>query len=201
MKGIDEMKRKFLEDLGIEKEVIDKIMAENGKDIENAKADNESIKAELAQAQNTLAERDNQLKELKAAAGDNEALSAKIAELEAANKEAAAKHREELNALKINAAVDMALTKSGAKTAKAVKALLDMNSIKLDKDGNVTGIEEQVKSLSEGEDTKYLFESPAPNHRGFVPGYGSDGDTEPDIEKMTYTELAAYMEANPEAKI
>ncbi len=194
------MKRKFLEDLGIEKEVIDKIMAENGKDIENAKADSESIKAELAQAQNTLAERDNQLKELKTAAGDNEALRAKIAELEAVNKEAAAKHKEEIKNLKINAAVDIALTKSGAKTVKAVRALLDMESIKLDKDGNVTGIDEQIKSLTEGEDTKYLFTKEI-NHNGFVPGYGSDKDTEPDFDKMTYTELAAYMAANPGVKI
>ena len=32
------MERKFLESLGIEKEAIDKIMAENGKDIEAQKA-------------------------------------------------------------------------------------------------------------------------------------------------------------------
>ena len=33
------MKRKFLEDLGLEKEAIDKIMAENGNDVNAAKAD------------------------------------------------------------------------------------------------------------------------------------------------------------------
>ena len=32
------MKREFLEGLGLEKEAIDKIMAENGKDIEAGKA-------------------------------------------------------------------------------------------------------------------------------------------------------------------
>jgi len=30
------MQRKFLEDLGLEKEVIDKIMTENGNDVNNA---------------------------------------------------------------------------------------------------------------------------------------------------------------------
>ena len=42
------MKRDFLEGLGLESEVIDKIMKENGKDIENAKAkfaDYDNIKA------------------------------------------------------------------------------------------------------------------------------------------------------------
>ena len=33
------MKRKFLEDLGLEKDAIDKIMAENGSDVNAAKAD------------------------------------------------------------------------------------------------------------------------------------------------------------------
>ena len=33
------MKRKFLEDLGLQKEAIDSIMAENGKDLEAVKAE------------------------------------------------------------------------------------------------------------------------------------------------------------------
>ena len=51
------MKRDFLEGLGLESEVIDKIMKENGKDIENAKAkfaDYDNIKAELQSANETL---------------------------------------------------------------------------------------------------------------------------------------------------
>ena len=41
------MERKFLEDLGLEKDTIDKIMAENGKDIEAEKA---KIKVETEKA-------------------------------------------------------------------------------------------------------------------------------------------------------
>ena len=81
------MKRSFLEDLGLEKEVVDKIMAENGKDIENAKADYDELKAELKTAIATIADRDNQLKELKDSVKDNEDLNAKIAELEQQNKD------------------------------------------------------------------------------------------------------------------
>ena len=40
------MKRKFLEDLGLEKEAIDKIMAENGNDVNAAKAEYDSMKQE-----------------------------------------------------------------------------------------------------------------------------------------------------------
>ncbi len=51
------MKRDFLESLGIDAEAIDKIMAENGKDIEGVKAkfaDHEEIKKQLEAANATL---------------------------------------------------------------------------------------------------------------------------------------------------
>ena len=51
------MKRDFLESLGLESEVIDKIMKENGKDIEGAKAkfaDYDDIKKQLETANATL---------------------------------------------------------------------------------------------------------------------------------------------------
>lgn len=194
------MKRKFLEDLGIEKESVDKIMAENGKDIESAKSDYESIKEELDKANSTIAERDNQLKELKDSAKDNEELIQKIANLEQKNKADAAKHKAELDEFKINAAVETTLSNFKAKTPKAVKAMLDMEKIKLDKDGKVTGIDEQVKAIAEAEDTKYLFDSVMPKLKGTQPGYGSDED-DPKTEEMTYSEMCAYLEANPDAQI
>ena len=40
------MKRKFLEDLGLEKEVIDKILDEAGTDLEKTKGDYETLKKE-----------------------------------------------------------------------------------------------------------------------------------------------------------
>lgn len=48
------MQRKFLEDLGLEKEAIDKIMTENGSDIEKVKAERDTYKAQLDTAQQTL---------------------------------------------------------------------------------------------------------------------------------------------------
>lgn len=194
------MKRKFLEDLGIEKEAIDKIMAENGKDIESAKADYDAIKAERDAANTTIAERDKQLKELRDSTKDNEELTQKIADLEQKNKDDAAKHKAELDEFKINAAIEKALGSYKAKTPKAVKAMLDMEKIKLDKDGNVTGIDEQVKAIAEAEDTKYLFDSVVPKLKGAQPGYGADED-DPKTEEMTYSEMCAYLEANPDAQI
>ena len=52
------MKRKFLEDLGLEKDAIDKIMAENGSDVNAAKADYEATKQQLESANAQIQERD-----------------------------------------------------------------------------------------------------------------------------------------------
>ena len=194
------MKRNFLEDLGLEKEVVDKIMAENGKDIENAKANYDELKAELKTANATIADRDNQLKELKDSVKDNEDLTAKIAELEKQNKDEAKNHKAEIESLKINNAIDKALATFKAKTPKAVKAMLDMENIKFDEDGNITGIDEQVKAIAEAEDTKYLFDSATPSFKGTVPGYSAD-DVDPKTDKMTYSQMCAYLEDNPGATI
>lgn len=48
------MERKFLESLGIEKEAIDKIMAENGKDIEAQKALTAAETQKVTAANNTI---------------------------------------------------------------------------------------------------------------------------------------------------
>lgn len=63
------MKREFLEGLGISKEAIDKIMAENGNDIENARASEKAkyetertqAQAQVTDLQNQLAQRDTDL--------------------------------------------------------------------------------------------------------------------------------------------
>lgn len=163
------------------------------------KADLDSANSENAVLKDVIKDRDNQLTAIKKSVGDNEELKKQIETLQNENKAAAQKHDAEMRQLKIDNAVETALITSRAKTSKAVRALLDMDKIDLDKDGNVTGINEQLKALVEGEDTKYLFESATPALKGTQLGYGVD-DT-PDTSKMNYTELCAYMEANPDAKI
>lgn len=161
-------------------------------DLDSANRDNAALK-------DIIKDRDNQLTAIKKSTGDNEELKKQIETLQNENKAAAKKHDAEMRSLKIDNAVETALITSRAKTTKAVRALLDMDKIDLDKEGNVTGINEQLKALVDGEDTKYLFESSGPTLKGTQLGQGAD-DT-PDTSKMNYTELCAYMEANPNANI
>ncbi len=204
------MTRKQLEDLGLSKEQIDSIMKINGDDIENAKsasaAEIKNIQAEVTGLKAQVTDRDKQLETLKSAAGDNETLTKQIADLQAENTKVKETHESEMNRLKIDFAVEKALTGAKAKNIKAVKALLDLTDAKLDKDGVVKGLAEQIEKLTTGEDTKFLFEAPKQkqqtNFKGVQPGTSSDGTkpgTEVDMSKMSYDELAAYIEANPDA--
>lgn len=59
------MKREFLKDLGIDDEAINKIMAENGKDINAAKGDAEKVAAELEQAKTELKAANDTLEKVK----------------------------------------------------------------------------------------------------------------------------------------
>lgn len=208
------MTRKQLEDLGLTKEQADSVMKINGDDIENAKGtaatEIKNLQTEVEGLKTQVGDRDKQLETLKASAGDNADLKKQIEDLQTENATAKATHESELNQLKIDFAVEKALTGAKAKNIKAVKALLELDDAKLDKDGNVKGLAEQIEKLTSGDDTKFLFEAQKQtkqqqNFKGFQPG--ASGEQKPgegekvDFSKMSYDELTAYMEANPDAQI
>lgn len=83
------MKRDFLKELGIEETAIDRIMAENGKDIESAKGDLESIKQQMTAKEtevegykSQLAKRDEDINTLKANVKDGAAFKTQLEELQ-----------------------------------------------------------------------------------------------------------------------
>lgn len=204
------MTRKQLEDLGLSKEQVDSIMKINGDDIENAKsasaAEIKNLETEVSGLKTQVSDRDKQLETLKASAGDNEALTKQIADLQAENTKAKETHESEMTQLKVDFAVEKALTGANAKNIKAVKALLDLTDAKLDKDGNVKGLSEQIEKLTTGEDTKFLFDAPQQKQqtfKGFQPGASAQQKpgTEVDTSKMNYDELCAYLAENPDAKL
>lgn len=109
-----------------------------------------------------IAERDKQLKDLQAKAGDNEDLKQQIQSLQDANKAAEKKYKAELHQIALDNAIDKELTASRARNNKAVRALLDMDGVDLDEDGKLIGISKQLKKLAEDEGTKFLFETGDP---------------------------------------
>lgn len=167
------MVRKFLEDLGLEKDVIDKILDENSKDIGKAKGNYDDIKAELDKLKGEIANRDKQLEDLKKL--NPEGLKAEIDKLQADNVKAKAEYEAQVKQIKIENAVERALTAAGAKNMKAVKALLDLTSADLDGE-NVKGLDAQIKALTESDDSKFLFNisDKGPGFKGAKPGERGD---------------------------
>jgi len=102
-----------------------------------------------------LQERDKQLEDLKKQAKDSEELQNQIKQLQKQNEETQQEYEQRLNEQKFDFAVEQALLKHEAKNVKAVKALLNSEKISLDDNGNLIGLEEQVKELKENE--PYLF--------------------------------------------
>lgn len=151
----------------------------------------------------TVTERDKQLDGLKTISGDNEDLQKQITELQRINTEQKKAHDAEMKQLRFDNAVDSALTAAGAKNSKALKALLDLEKISLDDNGKLLGFNEQIKGLQKSD--SYLFVEKDNNQQqmtGFQPG--NSGEVKPNTLKpseMTYSQLAAYMEANPGVKI
>ena len=150
----------------------------------------------------TVAERDTQLETLKKSSGDNAALQQQIADLQKANEDQKKAHEAEISQLRLDNAVDAAILAAGGKNVKAVRALLDADKLRLEKDGTVTGLSDQIKAIQKSD--AYMFaEKQQQQFRGFQPG--ASGDVKPDgnvdVSKMTYSEMVAYLEANPGAKI
>ena len=141
-----------------------------------------------------LTERDNQLKELKKV--DADALKDKIKELEEANKAAKAQAVEQLNQLKIDSAIKIAI---GDKThdADMVASLFDKSKLILGEDGKITGLDEQLNQLKA--DKAFLFkqvEKPKP----YDPVAGTDPAVNNPFAKDTWnmTEQGKMLRENPE---
>ncbi|MBQ6712500.1 MAG: phage scaffolding protein, partial [Selenomonadales bacterium] len=133
------------------------------------------------------------LEELKKKSGDADALKAEIEKLQSENKTAADKFAADLKALKINNAVERALSSAGAKNLKAVKALLDLNEAEMDGE-DVKGLADQIKRLKTNEDTKFLFGETAPGFTGVKGGDNGKKSaaaiTKEAFAKMGYKERA-----------
>lgn len=196
------MKREFLKDMKLTDEQIDAIMAENGKDVNGLKEQVNSLTTEKDGLQSQLTERDTQLKDLKGKVKDSDELTTEIDKLQKANKEAKEKYEADLTAQQKSFLVDKALTNAGARNAKAVSSLLDLDSVEV-KDGQLTGLDDQLKALRESDG--YLFkEDPQPSEpqpQGGVQITGGQPKPESapkiDMAHASYQEIKAFKEAHP----
>lgn len=147
------MKREFLQNLKVgeetlSKEVIDSIMAENGRDITKAKED--AVKP-YSDYEDIKKERD----ELKAQQGDSTVDGKTAAQWKESYDTAVADHQKELEGIKFQGVLDSAIATFKGKNAKAITALLDVEALR--------GSEDQQKAINAAlenlkKESGYLFE-------------------------------------------
>lgn len=152
----------------------------------------------------TVSDRDKQLDDLKKSSGDSAELKKQIETLQKQNADEKAAHEKETAQLKLDNAVENALTAAGVKNNRALRALLDSEKIRLDDSGKLSGLEEQLKDIKKSD--PYMFdekEQEPMSFRGFQPGASSDlkPNGKADVSQMTYSEITAYLAQNPNAKI
>lgn len=184
------MDRKFLENMGIEKDDIDKIL---DKYHESNKASQEQIKtleAEKKTLENQISERDKDLEELKKV--DVNELNNKISELETKNRELKETSDKELLEAKKSFAIDSALKDAKARNIKSIRGLLDMDKITY-KEGKLEGLDEQINSYKKSD--SYLFDIQDPTKTVDLGGEHKPTNT-PDLSKMSFDEYKEYRKNN-----
>jgi len=149
------MKRDFLQNLKVgdqplTKEIIDAIMAENGRDIEEAKkpfADYETIKGQLTTAQETIKGFENQ---------DIEGVRKSAKEWEDKYNQAIADHKRQMDDLAFDGVLTEAIQAANGRNVKAIRALLDVDALKASK--NQAGdIKAALEGLQKAQDSGFLF--------------------------------------------
>lgn len=155
--------------LGVKDEVATKIAAAQKKELEGyvEKGRYDLLETQNQNLNDQVKEHTKQLELLKSKAGDSEAMKKQIADLQAANKKAKQEYANNIKTMHINHAIDTALAGAKAKNVKAVRALLDVDSLEYDEEkGKVLGLTKQINKLMESDDTKFLFELPADPEKG-----------------------------------
>ena len=164
------MKREFLENLKVgdqplSKEAIDAIMAENGRDIENAKkpyADYDSMKEQLQAAKDGLKAFENV---------DVKDLQGQISKLQTDLQAKETEYKGKLADMAFDGVLKDAITAAKGRNAKAITALLDVDALKASKN-QAEDIKTQLESLKK--ESGYLFESETKPPR-FAGGTGTQG--------------------------
>lgn len=151
------MKKAELIALGISEETADQILALHGKGIEKFKEAVTTAESQRDEYKGLLDAANTEIGTYKTM--DIEGIKKAATDWEATAKQAQADADAKVAALKFDHALDGALAGMKAKNPKAVKALLDMETLKKaydEKTGTILGFDEHIKPVKT--ENEYLFE-------------------------------------------
>lgn len=132
MKGSGTMKREQLKELGLDAEVIDKVISIHGESMSGQKTHYESL---LGEKDKAIQEANDKIASFEGI--DAEALKTEIADWKTKAEEAITKNAEIETKFKVDSALDAKLYEEKAKNITAVKALLPMDKITVSEEGNL----------------------------------------------------------------
>jgi len=169
------MKREDLTKLGLEdKDVIDSIMALNGKDIEKHKTDAASAQADKTAIEAQLAEANKQIDAFKGM--DVEGVKKAADEWKTKAEQAAKDAADQVAKVKFDSKLESALSAAKVKDTLSVMPHLKMDALKLNEDGSILGLKEQLETLKTSKD--FLFESETPTQTVVTNGKQVSGMTD-----------------------
>ena len=119
------------------------------------------VNEELKTAKATISDRDTQLETLKKSGADATALQEQITQLQTENAAKDKAHAEEIQKIKMDNAVDKALTDAKAINPATVKPLLAafLEKAVLDDDGTIRELADEIGKLAKTEGTSFLFKA------------------------------------------
>ena len=190
------MKKEDLVSLGLTEEQQAEVFKLNGLAIEQYKTENSNLIAKiegLETNEKTLSEQletaNNKIQEFTKL--DIEAIKNEAQDYKAKFEQSEAEREQTIKDMNLNHSLETGLIKAGAKNTKAVKALLDIENLKVSQNLN-TDIEEAINALKESD--AYLFNSN--NDELFITG--EQQLQSKDMKDMTYDEM---LEANKKGLI
>ena len=71
------------------------------------------------------------------------------------------KYSHDLESARLESAIKLAIAKSGTRSEKALMGMLDRDAIKIDKDGKITGLDEQIEAIKK--EDGFLFKAAEPS--------------------------------------
>lgn len=151
------MKTEFLKELGLEQDVINKIMAENGKDIAAEQAKTAKAEGERDNFKDQLATATTSLEKFKDV--DPTAMQSEIDKLNQQLKDKDAEYAAKEADRAFSETLKEAIKTAGGRNEKSVMALLDIDSLKASKDQS-TDIKKALDEVKKSD--AYLFGTDEP---------------------------------------
>lgn len=173
------MNKEQLIAMGLSAEQADKVVAQQSEEMKGfvprSRLDEEAGKVTALQTQ--LTDRDKDIKALQSKADKGSDLEKQLSELQTKYTDAEKTYKEQMEGIKLDAALDAALTSAKARDLKSVKAHIDRTKLKLKDDGGLEGLD--LAELQKSKGFLFEIEKKGDEGSGFTGGSPTQKPNEP----------------------